>query len=179
MPLADDFHHMVIEDLIPQIHRERARMSQILQHSVRDYSQQALRLAFVPPHAPAQQNGAPVMARGFIYGYVHGNALIGFPSRQSVAKSLSHAFAVLEDQFYAKFWQEHHMLTRRYVTAQERTILTLFYLKWHLLKIAEHLHIEKRTVETHCANLYPKLNAHDRTAAIFAGKELGLFLHLS
>lgn len=179
MPLEADFHHHVMEHLIPLIHRELARLSQIVQHSVRDYSQQALRLALVPPHVPAQQNSAPVMVRGFIYGYVQGNALIGFPSRQSVAKSLSHALAVLEEQFYRQFWQEHHMLTRRYVTARERTILTLFYLKWHLRDIAEHLQIEKRTIETHCANLYPKLDVHDRTAAIFAGKELGLFLHLS
>jgi len=179
MSQTPDFRQHVMHGLIPQIRQERTSMRQLLQHSVRDFSQQALRLVFTAPHLLAQQSGSPVMVRGFTYGFVEGDALIGLPPCQSMAESLSHAIADLEDYFYQQFWREHRMLSKDYVTPQERTILTFTHLHWTRPAIAQHLSIVKRTVDTHFTNAYFTLGVSKERDALDACQELGLFLYLT
>lgn len=96
-----------------------------------------------------------------------------------MAEACSATLTQIEAAFYETFWQDHHLHYRKYLTARERTVLTLLYLGWERPAIAEHLCIAKRTVDLHCGNFFAKLNVGDKTGAIYAGKELGLFLHFT
>jgi DNA-binding NarL/FixJ family response regulator len=115
-----------------------------------------------------------VKVRGFTYGIVEGRS----PDRCALAAACSDTLAQIEAIWYETFWKERHFHYRKLLAAQERTILTLLYFRWKRPTIADALHISKRTVDTHCRNVFDKLDAHDKTEAIDAGKELGLFLHL-
>ena len=72
------------------------------------------------------------------------------------------------------------MNTREELTKQEKVVLALLTRGWRTAKIAQELYISPRTVETHLAHIYAKLDVSSRTeAAVYAlrtnlSEELGI-----
>lgn len=61
------------------------------------------------------------------------------------------------------------MNIRDELTKQEKVVLGLIARGWRTAKIAEELFISPRTVETHLAHIYSKLDVSTRTeAAVYA-----------
>ena len=61
------------------------------------------------------------------------------------------------------------MNTRIELTKQEKVVLSLVARGWRTIKIAEELFLSPRTVETHLAHIYSKLDVSSRTeAAVYA-----------
>ncbi len=61
------------------------------------------------------------------------------------------------------------MNTREELTKQEKVVLLLVARGWRTTKIAEELYLSPRTVETHLAHIYSKLDVSSRTeAAVYA-----------
>lgn len=55
------------------------------------------------------------------------------------------------------------------LTKQEKVVLTLIARGWRTAKIAQELYVSPRTVETHLAHIYSKLDVSSRTeAAVYA-----------
>lgn len=63
------------------------------------------------------------------------------------------------------------MNTRDELTKQERVVLSFVARGWRTAKIAQELYLSPRTVETHLAHIYSKLDVSSRTeAAVYALK---------
>jgi two-component system, NarL family, response regulator LiaR len=61
------------------------------------------------------------------------------------------------------------MNARDELTKQEKTVLALVARGWRTAKIAQELYVSPRTVETHLAHIYSKLDISSRTeAAVYA-----------
>jgi two-component system NarL family response regulator len=61
------------------------------------------------------------------------------------------------------------MNTRDELTKQEKVVLSLVARGWRTTKIAQELYLSPRTVETHLAHIYSKLEVSTRTeAAVYA-----------
>lgn len=61
------------------------------------------------------------------------------------------------------------MNTRDELTKQEKIVLALVARGWRTAKIAQELYLSPRTVETHLAHIYSKLDVSSRTeAAVYA-----------
>lgn len=61
------------------------------------------------------------------------------------------------------------MHARDELTKQEKIVLTLVARGWRTAKIARELYLSPRTVETHLAHIYSKLDVSSRTeAAVYA-----------
>jgi DNA-binding CsgD family transcriptional regulator len=59
--------------------------------------------------------------------------------------------------------------TRIELTKQEKVVLSLIARGWRTIKIAQELYLSPRTVETHLAHIYTKLDVSSRTeAAVYA-----------
>ena len=61
------------------------------------------------------------------------------------------------------------MNARDELTKQEKVVLRFIARGWRTAKIAQELYVSPRTVETHLAHIYSKLDVSSRTeAAIYA-----------
>jgi DNA-binding NarL/FixJ family response regulator len=61
------------------------------------------------------------------------------------------------------------MNTIKELTKQERIVLALIAQGWRTAKIAQELYVSPRTVETHLAHIFAKLDVSSRTeAAVYA-----------
>lgn len=60
------------------------------------------------------------------------------------------------------------------LTKQELIILTLVVRGWRTARIAKELYLSPRTVETHLAHIYSKLNVSSRTEAALYALETNL-----
>jgi len=56
--------------------------------------------------------------------------------------------------------------TREELTKQEKVVLALLTRGWRTAKIAQELYLSPRTVETHLAHIFSKLDVTSRTEAV-------------
>src|SRR5690348_5867192 len=67
--------------------------------------------------------------------------------------------------YFRYFKRSPLMNAKQELTKQEKVVLSLVARGWRTSKIAEELYLSPRTVETHLAHIYSKLDVSSRTEA--------------